>query len=102
MIDLGYSFCQVTIITKIAIHTTAKRDRNALQKVGGDKAYSVPPVPKVGGICPSVHPTIDAHGCARKYEQSKKRCFIVRKGSYTTFNIVKSGKRKRKFEKLGR
>src|SRR6218665_1816062 len=28
-------------------------------------------------------------GCARKYEQSKKCVFLVRKGSYTTFNIVK-------------
>src|SRR6218665_3853812 len=27
-------------------------------------------------------------GCARKYEQSKKGVFLVRKGSYTTFNIV--------------
>src|SRR6218665_2899472 len=28
-------------------------------------------------------------GCARKYEQSKKGVFLVRKGSYTTVNIVK-------------
>src|SRR6218665_2879927 len=55
-------------------------------------------------------------GCARKYEQSKKRChkgilfseivvFLVRKGLYTTFNIVKygkSGKRNGKSEKPGR
>src|SRR6218665_2073776 len=42
-------------------------------------------------------------GCARKYEQSKKGVFLVRKWSYTTFNIVKiygkSGKRKGKSEK---
>jgi len=41
-------------------------------------------------------------GCAGKYEQSKKGvikeffseivAFLVRKGSYTTFNIVKKGK----------
>src|SRR6218665_2220287 len=30
-------------------------------KSRGDKAYSVPQFQKVGGTCPSVHPTIDAH-----------------------------------------
>src|SRR6218665_990352 len=56
-----YSFCQVTIITKIAIYTTAKRDTNALQKAGGTKHTLSTQFQKVGRICPCVHPTIDAH-----------------------------------------
>ena len=31
-------------------------------------------------------------GCAGKYKKSKKGVFLVRKGSHTTFNIVKKGK----------
>jgi len=50
-------------------------------------------------------------GCARKYEESKKRVikeflseivvFLVRKGSYTTFNIVKIQKIREKKGKKG-
>src|SRR6218665_1675285 len=42
------------------IHNRKKRHKCA-SKSRGDKAYSVHPVPKSRGICPSVHPTIDAH-----------------------------------------
>jgi len=38
-------------------------------------------------------------GCARKYEQSKKNVFLVRKGSYTTFNIGKIREKKWKIRK---
>jgi len=45
-------------------HNRKKRQKCA-SKSRGDKAYSVPPVPKSRGICPSVHPTIDAHYIAQ-------------------------------------
>ena len=39
-------------------------------------------------------------GCVRKYEESKKGVFLVRKGSYRTFNIVKIRKIWEKKEKI--
>src|SRR6218665_2078770 len=45
------------------IHNRKKRHKCA-SKSRGDKAYSVHPVSKSRGICPSVHPTIDAHACS--------------------------------------
>jgi len=51
-------------------------------EVGGTAHASVPP------IFWEVYYMYSVVGCARKHEQSKKRCFLVRNGSYTTFNIV--------------
>src|SRR6218665_1452076 len=52
------------------IHNRKKRHKCA-SKSRGDKAYSVHPVPKVGGICPSVHPTIDAHDCRQHRRRTR-------------------------------
>jgi len=57
---------------------------------------TVPPKKFEVGVSPCIRPQI--FGEVVLSEQSKKGVFLVRKGSYTTFNIVKSGKRKRKSE----
>src|SRR6218665_3481647 len=52
-------------------HNRKKRHKCA-SKSRGDKAYSVPPVPKSRGICPSVHPTIDTHAKARGHHRQTR------------------------------
>jgi len=53
-------------------------------------------------VRPCIRPPNILRSSARKYEQSKKDVFLVRKGSYTTFNIVKTWKIWEKKGKMGK
>src|SRR6218665_2957740 len=74
-------------------------------EVGDDPCIGPPPI---------FREVLSVVGCARKYEQSKKHglikeflseivVFLVKKGSYTTFNAVKRGRllKKRSSEIFG-
>src|SRR6218665_320475 len=66
------------------IHNRKKRHKCA-SKSRGDKAHSVHPVPKSRGICPSVHPTIDAHAreCTNRVKIS-----VIKRNSVTSVPFV--------------
>ena len=57
------------------------------------------------GLCirlPNIWRSIVLSDARESMNRVKKSVYLVRRWSYTTFNIVKSGKRKRKSEKPGR